>query len=515
MANFIPTNVDDGNNQIVKLIAGASFDTKTLYFDRALFSFEVNDALPITIKAFDPTTNTQERITIPAGGLSADMKSATGVKRGIAPNGTDITTESATFGANLSKGTHIFPIVSPQVLNQIVGAMDGTTNISPKFGSAPTWDTTQSNVAASMPVYANAATGQAAITSPVNGYKFYATAEGVIYKYEAGSWTTEGSSTTANASETVAGKSQIATTAQVDDGDTVGSTGAPIVLTPDKLNPKNLTNTKATIADGDSTMISNSEAGGALVKVLYSTIKTFFQSGLTFLGLADTPASYSGLGGKLLRVNAAENAVESVEENPSGVGIDNTGRMVSVVSQFTLSTFVNIGSGFGNVSAGAGSGWANIPSVSAGNIYQTAFFETGKIIEAEWAMKFLVNSSTPIRFSVGIGQQATYHSETTLSGAYGARFVLNGTGFYAVTSNNSTVTSVLIDTLTHNTRYFKKFKIIYDLANNAKFYVDETLVATISTSLVANNLVLSTFGLALTGATGEVSCFFPVIRQTI
>jgi len=319
MANFIPTNVDDGNNQIVKLIAGASFDTKTLYFDRALFSFEVNDALPITIKAFDPTTNTQERITIPAGGLSADMKSATGVKRGIAPNGTDITTESATFGANLSKGTHIFPIVSPQVLNQIVGAMDGTTNISPKFGSAPTWDTTQSNVAASMPVYANAATGQAAITSPVNGYKFYATAEGVIYKYEAGSWTTEGSSTTANASETVAGKSQIATTAQVDDGDTVGSTGAPIVLTPDKLNPKNLTNTKATIADGDSTMISNSEAGGALVKVLYSTIKTFFQSGLTFLGLADTPASYSGLGGRLLRVNAAENAVESFAQNTFGV----------------------------------------------------------------------------------------------------------------------------------------------------------------------------------------------------
>ena len=86
------------------------------------------------------------------------------------------------------------------------------------------------------PVFADATARDAAITSPINGLIVYNTAQGEFQAYQSGAWSNVSSgSTQPNASETVAGKVELATQAEVDAGTPTGGTGASLVVTPDKL----------------------------------------------------------------------------------------------------------------------------------------------------------------------------------------------------------------------------------------------------------------------------------------
>lgn len=83
-------------------------------------------------------------------------------------------------------------------------------------------------------VYANATARDEAITSPDNGMQVYLTDTGKFYDYTAGSWVErESGGTFANASETVAGKVEIATTEEVLAGTGTGGTGAKLSISPD------------------------------------------------------------------------------------------------------------------------------------------------------------------------------------------------------------------------------------------------------------------------------------------
>jgi len=82
-----------------------------------------------------------------------------------------------------------------------------------------------------VPVYADATARDAAITSPTNGMEVYLTDTGKFYDYTAGAWIArESGGTFPNASDTVAGKVELATEAEVIAGTATGATGAGLVI---------------------------------------------------------------------------------------------------------------------------------------------------------------------------------------------------------------------------------------------------------------------------------------------
>lgn len=183
---------------------------------------------------------------------NSTSKTMSNLIRGLKADSGTISSDTSLVGSHPS-GSRVDCPITNQSLTQIAECLQGERNISPKFGASPTWDTTQSNVALSMPVYADASTGQTAITSPVNGYKFYATNEGVVYKYEGGAWTTEGSGATSNASESVAGKVELATLEEQGAHTETGGTGAILVL-----QSKNTAKTSAGAGDENKVPVLNS-----------------------------------------------------------------------------------------------------------------------------------------------------------------------------------------------------------------------------------------------------------------
>lgn len=73
----------------------------------------------------------------------------------------------------------------------------------------------------------------------------------------------------------------------------------------------NAINEKVTVVDGDVLIIEDSETSYAKKKVLMSNLPTASGGGSsTFLGLTDSPSSYSGQALKLPRVNSGESALE-------------------------------------------------------------------------------------------------------------------------------------------------------------------------------------------------------------
>jgi hypothetical protein len=297
-----------GNISITKPLTDSSSDN-TIY---------LSDALPIGATELNKCDYVailvdKEVIACTKANYDSTAKTMSSCIRGVSTEGGDITEQDTTIIKAHEAGTKISCPVIVQNMVQIQELING--EIATGANAFRVGDETDSDIY----LYAqNADANKPYLRYNKTENKWYlsndGTAENPIPETAGGE---------ANASETVKGIVELATQAEVDSGTTTGATGASLAITPDKLNPKNLTNTKATVVAGDSVMISDSEATGALKKTLFSTIKTFFQSGLTFLGLADTPASYSGLGGKLLRVNAAENAVESFAQNTFGVHGEN------------------------------------------------------------------------------------------------------------------------------------------------------------------------------------------------
>lgn len=84
-------------------------------------------------------------------------------------------------------------------------------------------------------VYADTTARDADLTSPTNGMTCYVTADGVFYDYQSGAWATRANGATPNASTTVAGKVEIATTAESKAGTSTGGTGAYLSANPSDI----------------------------------------------------------------------------------------------------------------------------------------------------------------------------------------------------------------------------------------------------------------------------------------
>lgn len=106
-------------------------------------------------------------------------------------------------------------------------------------------------------VYATTTTRDADITSPTNGMQAYVTAEGQFTDYVAGAWANRASGTNPNASAAVAGKVEIATTAQSIAGTDTGETGALLSVLPSDIakNVQSGTFVYGADAGGDDTYV--------------------------------------------------------------------------------------------------------------------------------------------------------------------------------------------------------------------------------------------------------------------
>ncbi|HNG97344.1 MAG TPA: hypothetical protein PLW93_03670, partial [Candidatus Absconditabacterales bacterium] len=95
--------------------------------------------------------------------------------------------------------------------------------------------------------FANATARDAYFTSPVNGNSAYLTAEGKRTDYVGGAWVDRATGSTPNASTTVAGKVEKATSGEVTAGTSTGGTGAELFVGPAELK---------TVTDGLTTSIN-------------------------------------------------------------------------------------------------------------------------------------------------------------------------------------------------------------------------------------------------------------------
>lgn len=140
---------------------------------------------------------------------------------------------------------------SSYTLSGVVRDIDPVTIPATSDSTGKTWlanqkcllvamhDQLQDNsLAVNLPNYANATARDTAIPSPVNGMMIYNSGTGTIQQYIGGAWSDIATGSTVNATETVAGKVEIATQSEVNAGTRTGGSGAILVVSPDTLLSK-------------------------------------------------------------------------------------------------------------------------------------------------------------------------------------------------------------------------------------------------------------------------------------
>lgn len=160
------------------------------------------------------------------------------VTRGIARyegGGSSATTHSAGANVRMSVGWMDFSKIKDELANKL----DSTGGVC----TTPLQDA----------VYADLATLQAAIPSPANGRSAYCTAEGQSYDSAGGVWVARATGVNPNASATVAGKVEAATSAESVAGTDTGGTGAMTFVSPSDIakNAQNNAHTYAATSTGN------------------------------------------------------------------------------------------------------------------------------------------------------------------------------------------------------------------------------------------------------------------------
>lgn len=165
------------------------------------------------------------------------------IKRGMEQ---DSETEQVSLEKERRDGSYgAMTIFAPQIVDQL---SDNTFTGANEF----TGDVTMSGSFRD-PVYADATARDAAIPTPVNGMRIYNTALWLFQKYQAWVWTDDtGWGATPNASETVAGKVEIATDPQFTAWEEVWETGAILVAHPWQIKTKNDAQDSAIQANSDA-----------------------------------------------------------------------------------------------------------------------------------------------------------------------------------------------------------------------------------------------------------------------
>ena len=207
-----------------------------------------------TLMGIQGDTGYVETVLLPAGCLSVDGLTATGVVRGIRLEGLDWTTGDPTLASDFNQDSPVFCNISGVLQALNTAGLTAQIGANIKFNGRPLF---MGSGVASCPVFDNTTARDAALTSPANGDMCYVTADGVFYDYTAGAWVQRVSGATPNGSETVAGKYQLATNAQMGTHTSTGSTGARLVAPNDQL-------VKTSSGAGDENKIPVLNASGQL-----------------------------------------------------------------------------------------------------------------------------------------------------------------------------------------------------------------------------------------------------------
>ncbi len=179
--------------------------------------------------------------------------------------------------------------------------------------------------------YATAAARATAIPSPSNGMQYYQTDTGKFYDYTGGSWVArESGGTFPNASVTVAGKVEQATTTEFDAGTDTGGTGAQVFVVPSLIGATTteLTQLSGTtnIAEAD-TFFGATDISGAEAETLTDDSDA---------GDLHYHAIKVGQGTVTISANGANNIAHGLGRVPKLVTLNvNTGTGISDVGDFT------------------------------------------------------------------------------------------------------------------------------------------------------------------------------------
>jgi len=205
------------------------------------------------------------------------------VVRGLSKEGHE-QTGSATRARSWDEGTEV--AIATGTMAKMVNLLLQYQTTDP-LGTLYTGDNTFSGAnsftkSLLVPVYATTTTRDAAITSPSNGMICYVTADGVLYQYIGGAWATFATGTVANASSTVAGKVEMATTAELLAGSDTGGTGAQAVAGAPELADALQLGTITYAADAEAsdtyvvTMVPaiTAYATGQVLTVKFNTVNT-------------------------------------------------------------------------------------------------------------------------------------------------------------------------------------------------------------------------------------------------
>lgn len=171
-------------------------------------------------------TNNPEVISFTGQNASGEL---TGVTRGIAladGGSSSASAHGAGITVVLSNPYNLYEDIQAAINAKVDTGGDTITGLIDFSGSGRI----------QVPVFADSTARDAAIPSPVNGLMVYSTADGEFQAYQSGAWVSVSSgSTQPNATETVAGKVELATQSEANAGTATGGTGASLVVTPDKL----------------------------------------------------------------------------------------------------------------------------------------------------------------------------------------------------------------------------------------------------------------------------------------
>lgn len=280
-----------------------------------------------------------ETVLVHAGDLSVDGLTATGVTRGIRLEGLDWTTSDPSLASDFNQDSAVFANISGVLQALNTAGLTAQIGANIKFNGRPLFMGTG---VAACPVFATTVVRDAAITAPLNGDMCYVTADGVFYDYQGGAWIARAAGTTPNASETVAGKVELATNAEMGTGTSVGGTGARLVPPNDQL-------VQTSSGAGDHNKLATLNASGQFASGFVNTSGLIPKSLLTAKGsmiaasAASTPSEVVvGANNTVPVADSATTPGVAFKTIPSiyGLGTLSAAKFANVVYQAATDIFV-------------------------------------------------------------------------------------------------------------------------------------------------------------------------------
>ena len=379
-------------------------------------------------------------------------------------------------------------------------------------------------------VYATTTARDAAITSPENGMTAYITADGVFTDYIGWAWTNRATGTTPNASTTVAGKVEIATTAESQAGTDTWGTGASLSVLPSDI-AKNIQS---------ATFVYGADVGGddTYVVALTPTLTTY-TTGQTLTMKVSTANTWACTvdfwpWAKSIKmpdwsdpINGAVSGIVQVTYDGTNFVLSSTPQdnlaistkwvqtyhtqqvpLSETMSGWTITTTNITFTAWGHtelVPSGGASMNQNttLPWNGTTSSYSPTF---NKEIRVLWRWRALSLSTDRAGFWITTGGSNIYADQTdTITSA--VRFVNNGGTLYAHNTNGTTATATNV-TGSLTLANFNTYEVVFTPWVSATFYINGTLVATHTTNLPTTGTFLLAYW---TSANGRSMHIYPPI----